>query len=69
MATQQQIREQITQQIITALETGSVPPWRHPWRLGLNAGFPGLGAKPRQGLEDGGAFFGSGCSLSPSSGS
>lgn len=40
MATQQQIREQITQQIITALETGSVPPWRRPWRLGPNAGFP-----------------------------
>ena len=40
MATQQQIRAQITQQIITALETGSVPPWRRPWRLGPNAGFP-----------------------------
>ncbi len=40
MATQQQIREQITSQIITALETGGVPPWRRPWRLGPNAGFP-----------------------------
>src|SRR5690242_1122447 len=40
MATQHQLREAITQQIITALETGSVPPWRRPWRLGPNAGFP-----------------------------
>lgn len=46
MASQQQIREQITRQNVAALETGSVPPWRHPWRLGPNAGFPGLGAKP-----------------------
>ena len=38
MANQTQIREQITNQIIAALESGSVPPWRRPWRLGKNAG-------------------------------
>jgi antirestriction protein ArdC len=40
MANQTQIREQITNQIIAALESGSVPPWRRPWRLGQNAGTP-----------------------------
>ena len=40
MANQTQIREQITNQIIAALESGSVPPWRRPWRLGKNAGPP-----------------------------
>src|SRR5690348_686844 len=40
MATQQQIREQITSRIVTALETGAVPPWRRPWQVGPNAGFP-----------------------------
>lgn len=40
MPTQQQLREQITQSIIAALESGSVPPWRRPWRLGKNAGAP-----------------------------
>jgi antirestriction protein ArdC len=40
MASQQQIRESITNQIITALETGNVPPWRRPWQVGPNAGFP-----------------------------
>jgi antirestriction protein ArdC len=38
MASQQQIREQITQSIIDAIESGNVPPWRRPWRLGPNAG-------------------------------
>jgi antirestriction protein ArdC len=40
MANQTQIREQITQGIIAALESGSVPPWRRSWRLGQNAGAP-----------------------------
>src|SRR4051794_519259 len=40
MASQQQIREHITQQIIAALESGNVPPWRRPWRMGKNAGAP-----------------------------
>jgi antirestriction protein ArdC len=38
MPSQTEIREAITTQIITALESGSVPPWRRPWRIGKNAG-------------------------------
>ncbi len=38
MPNQNDIRQAITSQIITALESGSVPPWRRPWRLGKNAG-------------------------------
>ncbi len=40
MPTQEQLREQITAQVIAALESGDVPPWRRPWRLGKNAGSP-----------------------------
>ena len=40
MPTQEQLREQITAQVIAALESGDVPPWRRPWRLGANAGTP-----------------------------
>jgi hypothetical protein len=40
MASQQQVRAAITGQIIAALESGGVPPWRRPWRVGPNAGFP-----------------------------
>jgi antirestriction protein ArdC len=40
MASQQQVRETITAQIIAALESGGVPPWRRPWRVGPNAGSP-----------------------------
>ena len=40
MASQQQLRESITDQIIAALESGGVPPWRRPWRVGPNAGSP-----------------------------
>ena len=38
MPTQNDIRQSITNQIISALESGSVPPWRRPWRLGKNSG-------------------------------
>ena len=38
MPTQNDIRQTITNQIISALESGNVPPWRRPWRLGKNAG-------------------------------
>ncbi|WP_187781970.1 ArdC family protein [Gimesia chilikensis] len=34
----QQIRTEITNQIITALESGSLPPWRKPWNSDLNSG-------------------------------
>ena len=40
MASQTQIRQHITDQIVEALQAGGVPPWRRPWRVGPNAGFP-----------------------------
>jgi antirestriction protein ArdC len=40
MATQQQLRQSITEQIVATLESGDTPPWRRPWRVGPNAGFP-----------------------------
>lgn len=40
MASQQQIRASITEQIVAALEAGGVPPWRRPWRVGPNSGSP-----------------------------
>lgn len=36
----QKIRSEITNQIITALESGSLPPWRKPWSSDHNAGMP-----------------------------
>ena len=53
MSSQQQVREQITSQIIVALESGSVPPWRRPWKLGPNAGFPAnvVSRKPYRGIN------------------
>ena len=36
----QKIREEITNQIISALESGSLPPWRKPWSCDRNAGMP-----------------------------
>ena len=38
MPSQTDIRQQITDQIIEALESGSVPPWRRPWKVGKNTG-------------------------------
>ena len=38
MPSQTDIRQAITNQIIEALESGTVPPWRRPWRIGNNAG-------------------------------
>ena len=40
MSRNQQIRSEITHQIITALESGSLPPWRRPWSRDRNAGMP-----------------------------
>jgi antirestriction protein ArdC len=40
MASQHQLRESITNQIVAALESGDVPPWRRPWRIDRNAGHP-----------------------------
>jgi antirestriction protein ArdC len=53
MANQQQLRDKITAQIITALESGGVPPWRRPWRLDKNAGAPAnvVSKKPYKGIN------------------
>ena len=53
MASQQQVRETITDQIIAALESGGVPPWRRPWRVGPNAGSPAnvVSKKPYRGIN------------------
>jgi antirestriction protein ArdC len=40
MATQEQIRTEITNQIIEALEKGGIPPWRQPWLGMTNTGRP-----------------------------
>ena len=40
MASQEQIRDQITKQIIEALEKGGLPPWRQPWLGTKNTGRP-----------------------------
>ena len=39
MPSQKEIREEITQRIVAALESG-VSPWRRPWRTSSNAGRP-----------------------------
>jgi antirestriction protein ArdC len=53
MPNQNDIRAAITNQIIAALESGSVPPWRRPWRLGKNAGAAAnvVSKRPYQGLN------------------
>jgi antirestriction protein ArdC len=53
MASQQQVREAVTSQIIAALESGGVPPWRRPWRVGPNAGFSSniVSKKPYRGIN------------------
>ena len=52
MSSPQQIRTEITQQIIAALEAGVVP-WRRPWRLDPNAGAPSnlVSRKPYHGIN------------------
>ncbi|MFO0887732.1 MAG: ArdC family protein [Isosphaeraceae bacterium] len=53
MASQQQLRQSITEQITAALEAGGVPPWRRPWRVGPNAGSPAnvVGRKAYRGIN------------------
>jgi antirestriction protein ArdC len=53
MATQNELREQITQRIIDALSSGSLPPWRRPWRAGTNTGSPVnvVSGKPYRGVN------------------
>lgn len=41
MSTQNEFRQRITDQIITAVSDGTkLPPWRKPWRTDANAGHP-----------------------------
>lgn len=40
MPTANEIRKQITDQIVAVLKNGSLPPWRKPWRCDPNSGFP-----------------------------
>jgi antirestriction protein ArdC len=53
MSSQQQLRDKINNQIVAALESGGVPPWRRPWRLDKNAGFPAnvVSKKPYRGIN------------------
>jgi len=53
MASQQQLRQSITEQIVAALEAGGTPPWRRPWRVGPNAGSPAnvVSKKPYRGIN------------------
>jgi len=52
MPSQQQIRSEITQQIITAIEKGCMP-WKRPWQQSRNSGRPTSVAsgKPYQGIN------------------
>lgn len=40
MASQTELRTQITRQIVDALTAGGLPPWRQPWRADKNCGSP-----------------------------
>lgn len=40
MANQNELRQRITNQIVEALESGNLPPWRRPWSSDKNAGSP-----------------------------
>ena len=53
MATQEQIRNQITKQIIEALEKGGFPPWRQPWLGTANTGRPAnvVSSNPYRGIN------------------
>jgi antirestriction protein ArdC len=53
MPSQDQIRDQITNQIIEALEKGGIPPWRQPWIGTANAGRPAnvVSSKPYRGIN------------------
>jgi antirestriction protein ArdC len=40
MAKQEELRRNITDQIVESLKSGGVPPWRRPWGISPNSGFP-----------------------------
>jgi antirestriction protein ArdC len=53
MLTQSELREKITNQIVTALRAGNVPFWRQPWSHHKNAGYPAnaISGKPYRGIN------------------
>ena len=40
MSSQNEIRQSITDQIVAALQSNALPPWRKPWRCDEIAGHP-----------------------------
>jgi antirestriction protein ArdC len=40
MAAQEELRRNITNQIVESLKSGGIPPWRRPWGISPNSGFP-----------------------------
>ena len=40
MASQEELRRTITDQIVESLKSGGIPPWRRPWGISPNSGFP-----------------------------
>lgn len=40
MASQTELRQDVTNRIIEALKSGNLPPWRQPWSSHINAGSP-----------------------------
>jgi antirestriction protein ArdC len=53
MLSQAEIREKVTNQVIEALRSGSVPFWRKPWSEDENAGYPAnaVSRKPYRGIN------------------
>jgi antirestriction protein ArdC len=53
MASQADLRKQITGQIIEAIESGGLPPWRRPWTVSKNSGRPAnvSSKRPYQGVN------------------
>ena len=40
MSSQEELRRRITDQIVESLEKGGIPPWKRPWGISPNSGFP-----------------------------
>jgi antirestriction protein ArdC len=53
MPSQADIRQRVTNQIVEALRSGTVPFWRRPWAPSENAGFPtnAISRKPYRGIN------------------
>lgn len=53
MLSQAEIREKVTNQVIEALQSGSIPFWRKPWSEDDNTGYPAnaISRKPYRGIN------------------